>query len=173
MKKSLIILPILIILLCGCVSQRPVADPRITPVITLPPTPPPTPAPTPSPTPEPLGGTDKLGNQISGTDHFKQYITLADIQVYEYDGDTFVDAVAISAYPEPINCALNITFFSQQKDELASGRFQTGDGQFMLVLNQGENRIFAQIDTDTTLLKLDFEIKFNESVTVGPVAVAD
>lgn len=80
------------------------------------------PEPTPSPTPEPVqveemadlsSAYDRNGLLIVGEEHFQQYISFKNIQVYEQCGDTFMDAVAVNEYPDTLVCALNIRFLTR------------------------------------------------------------
>lgn len=135
------------------------------------------PEPTPSPTPEPVqveemadlsSAYDKNGLLIVGEEHFQQYISFKNIQVYEQCGDTFMDAVAVNEYPDTLVCALNIRFFDEDGTEIASGRVQTRDGQYVLRLENGDNTLFAQIDTDMTLTDKEFRLEYSEDLNVLP-----
>ena len=133
--------------------------------------------PTPSPTPEPVqveemadlsSAYDRNGLLIVGEEHFQQYISFKNIQVYEQCGDTFMDAVAVNEYPDTLVCALNIRFFDEDGTEIASGRVQTRDGQYVLRLENGDNTLFAQIDTDMTLTDKEFRLEYSEDLNVLP-----
>lgn len=102
-------------LLTGCVNT----GAHIVPSVTIPPESTQPPEPTPSPTPEPVqveemadlsSAYDRNGLLIVGEEHFQQYISFKNIQVYEQCGDTFMDAVAVNEYPDTLVCALNIRF---------------------------------------------------------------
>ena len=111
---------------------------------------------------------DKNGLLIVGEEHFQQYISFKNIQVYEQCGDTFMDAVAVNEYPDTLVCALNIRFFDEDGTEIASGRVQTRDGQYVLRLENGHNTLFAQIDTDMTLTDKEFRLEYSEDLNVLP-----
>ena len=111
---------------------------------------------------------DKNGLLIVGEEHFQQYISFKNIQVYEQCGDTFMDAVAVNEYPDTLVCALNIRFFDEDGTEIASGRVQTRDGQYVLRLENGDNTLFAQIDTDMTLTDKEFRLEYSEDLNVLP-----
>ncbi|MEA5060172.1 MAG: hypothetical protein VB049_09100 [Candidatus Pelethousia sp.] len=140
------------------------------------PVPTPVPAVTQSPQPMeshvPIAGVDtmydEMGEYVSGAAHFQRYLTYENIQVYEQNEDTFLDAVVINSYPQPLICALDVAFFDEEGEELASARVQTRDGQYVLHLAPGETVIFAQIDTDTTLTDKEFDLVYNESLGVLP-----
>ena len=150
-------------LLTGCVNT----GAHIVPSVTIPP----------ESTPEPVqveemadlsSAYDKNGSLIVGEEHFQQYISFKNIQVYEQCGDTFMDAVAVNEYPDTLVCALNIRFFDEDGTEIASGRVQTRDGQYVLRLENGDNTLFAQIDTDMTLTDKEFRLEYSEDLNVLP-----
>mgnify|MGYP003183748014 CR=1 FL=1 len=114
------------------------------------------------------GAYDRNGLLIVGEEHFQQYISFKNIQVYEQCGDTFMDAVAVNEYPDTLVCALNIRFFDEDGTEIASGRVQTRDGQYVLRLENGDNTLFAQIDTDMTLTDKEFRLEYSEDLNVLP-----
>ena len=64
--------------------------------------------------------------------------------------------------------ALNIRFFDEDGTEIASGRVQTRDGQYVLRLENGDNTLFAQIDTDMTLTDKEFRLEYSEDLNVLP-----
>ena len=161
------------LLLAGCVNT----GAHIVPSVTIPPEPTQPPKPTPSPTPEPVqveemadlsSAYDKNGLLIAGREHFQQYISFKNIQVYEQCDDTFMDAVAVNEYPDTLVCALSIRFFDEDGQEIAAGRVQTRDGQYVLRLANGENTLFAQIDTDMTLTDKEFRLEYSEELNVLP-----
>ena len=161
------------LLLTGCVNT----GAHIVPSVTIPPESTQPPELTPSPTPEPVqveemadlsSAYDRNGLLIVGEEHFQQYISFKNIQVYEQCGDTFMDAVAVNEYPDTLVCALNIRFFDEDGTEIASGRVQTRDGQYVLRLENGDNTLFAQIDTDMTLTDKEFRLEYSEDLNVLP-----
>lgn len=161
------------LLMTGCVKTQPV----ILPASTLPPvstsTPQPTPSLTPEPTPVPTSTAtpepryDAMGDFIEGAEHFAKYIEFRSIVVYEQCGDTFMDAVAVNSYSEPIICAADIVFHDDI-GEVASAKLQTRNGQYVLVLNPGETTVLAQINTDIRLTDLSFNIDFDMEFGVSP-----
>lgn len=108
-----------------------------------------------------------LGVLVATPEHYEQYITYRNIQVYEQFNDTFMDAVAVNGYPEPIVCAVDIVF-SENGETVASGKLQTQDGKYVLILQPGENTVYAQINTDMTLTLMDFTLKYDEGLGVWP-----
>lgn len=164
------------LLLCACVSSRPVLNPAVTlaptptPAPTVTPTPTPSPAPPPTLTPPPqklVGGYDALGILVASPEHYEQYLTFQNIQVYEQFDDTFMDALAVNSYPEPLVCAVDIVF-EEGGETVASGKLQTQDGQYVLILQPGENTVYAQINTDMTLTLMDFTLEYDEGLGVWP-----
>ena len=161
------------LLLSGCVDT----GARIDPSVTIPPEPTAVPEATPEPTPTPVpieemadlsSAYDKNGALIDGEDHFQQYISFRNIQVYEQCGSTFMDAIAVNDYPDTLVCALNITILEEDRETIVTGRVQTRDGQYVLRLANGENTLFAQVDTDMTLTDKEFRLEFSPELNVLP-----
>ena len=100
-------------------------------------------------------------------EHYERYITFNNIQVYEQFNDTFMDAVVVNSYIEPIVCAVDI-LFAENDEVIASGKLQTRDGKYVLVLQPGENTVYAQINTDMTLTLMDFTFKYDDGLGVWP-----
>ncbi len=106
--------------LCGCVRFESTVDqsvtmPQETTGVEAEPstTPEPTAEPTAEPTPDEVQQIDvydELGAFITGSDHYRRYISFENIQVYEQEEDTFVDMQAVNAYPKAILCALHMRF---------------------------------------------------------------
>jgi len=180
-KRLVLLLALMCLCLSGCVvNTAAVLQPETTlapePTIIVPtPLATSTPAPLANPTPT-LGGEaagvdtvyDAMGEYISGAAHFQRYLTFENIQVYEQEEDTFLDAVIVNAYPQTLVCALDVAFKTKDGDDLASARTQTRDGQYVLRLAPGKNIIFAQIDSDVTLTDKPFDFIYNDSLGVLP-----
>lgn len=175
MKNSILLVLVLGCLLAGgCVDTASVIDPEVT----VPPEPTAVPTPTLEPTPAPeqveldmadLSRVyDELGQLISTANHFEQYITFRNIQVYEQHEDTFMDAIAVNEYPDTLVCAVDITFFDEDDSQIAASHVHTRDGQYVLRLQPGDNTIFATIDTDISLTDKEFVLSFNEGLDVLP-----
>lgn len=176
LKGIAAVLVLVCMLAGGCVRQSPVLLPDYTlPTPTPVPTPAPTPVPTPTPVPEPTLAPefDALGLFVGSKMHYRQYISFEMIQVYEQAEDTFLDAVAVNAYPEPLVCAVDVRFFEESGDEIAAGALQTRDGQYVLVLAPGENTVFARMDTDIVLTDKPLQFIFDETFGVSPDALQD
>lgn len=172
----------------GCVAYRPTVLPGVTlppptpePTPTPKPTPEPTPTATPTPsetpevTPEPtkaVSAYDEMGEYITGAEHYKRYITFENIQVYEQAQDTFVDMIAINGYTRPLVCAISMNFFEKtengESELVADCPFQTQDGQYVLILQPGENSLYATVQTDMRITGCDFTIIFDEKLNVMP-----
>lgn len=173
-NKALLAIILVCLCMCGCVNTASVIDPSVT----MPPEPTATPEPTPTPAPTPdtahldmadlSSAYDELGVLISTADHFEQYVTFRNIQVYEQYEDTFMDAIAVNEYPDTLVCAVDITFFDEEKNEIASSHVHTRDGQYVLRLQPGDNAVYATIDTDMSLTDKEFLLDFNEGLDVLP-----
>ncbi len=164
--------------LSGCVNNQPHLFAAVTPPPTAAPTPTsePTASPVPTDMPEPSPSTeagdtaDALGNLIIGTDHYTRYLSFIDIQVYEENGDTFVDCKVVNEYPVAICCAVDIVFYEEDGVEVARAQLQTRDGMYLLVMNPGETVLFAHVMTDMTLLDFSFALEFDTEAGVRPQA---
>ena len=173
------------LLLTGCVNNSPVIHgdvhpelteaPAVTPAPTEEHTPEPTEAPTPAPTedvrrptPVPMSEKDALGNTITGAEHFERYLTFRTMLVYEEDQDTFLDGVCHNDYPEAITCAIDIVYH-EGEEEIARSRLQTRDGQYLLVLQPGDNVIYAHILTDMTLTDREYDLEYDMDVGIRPI----
>lgn len=162
--------------LSGCVKAMPylmpehTLPPLATPTLEPTPTAEPTLEPTPTVEPTPANAAvlfDAFGNAILSAEHFEQYIEFRNIQVYEQEGDTFVDAVAWNSYSETLVCAAEMEFFDSL-GKVADAKLQTRDGQYVLKLAPGETTIFAQVNTDMSVTALEFKIAFDESFGITP-----
>ncbi|MBQ3552091.1 MAG: hypothetical protein IJA35_02895 [Clostridia bacterium] len=121
-----------------------------------------------TPTSAPIAEYDALGRLISGNQHYMQYLLFHDIQVYEQADDTFMDIVVKNEYTEPIICAIAVRFFDEYGEEVATSNLRMQNGQYILTLEPGENYIYAQIDTDMTLLSLEFTLEYDMTIGVLP-----
>ena len=158
----------------GCVNTASVIDP----LATIPPEPTAIPEPTPTPAPTPYAAEldmadlssayDELGVLISTADHFEQYVTFRNIQVYEQYEDTFMDAIAVNEYPDTLVCAVDIIFYDEEKNVIADSHAHARDGQYVLRLQPGDNAIYATIDTDMSLTDKEFVLEFNDGLDVLP-----
>ncbi|MDR1619531.1 MAG: hypothetical protein LBS18_02535 [Clostridiales bacterium] len=141
-------------LLTSCVSQAPSLVGTPTPRIT------PTPVPTPTPDlvdlPDVDTDTDALGVKIDGDAHFLQYLTFQSIRVYEYGGDTFLDGLCNNAYPETLYGAFEVCFTDTDGVELARAPIHIRGEEG--ALPSGDTVLYAQIDVDTDIQLVPFEI---------------
>ena len=126
-------------------------------------------APTEAPTEVPIDAVDELGNVISGADHYQRYLTFRFILVYEEDGDTFLDGYIVNDYVKPITCAVDIVYEEDDGEEIARARLQTRDGKYLLVLEPGENVVYARILTDMTLTEREYRMEFDKDIGVDPI----
>ncbi len=100
--------------------------------------------------------------------HYKQYLLIKNVRVYEENGGTFIDCIIENAYPEPMVCAVEAVFYDENDDETASGSLQMVDGSFLLMLASGSNSLYARILTDTVLTNMRVEFTFDSTVGVKP-----
>lgn len=144
-------------LLTGCVSQHPTLQPassgRPSDIQAT--------AFVPTYTP-PSGPVDAAGRVISDEEtHYAQYISYHNIRIYENGDGTFLDAVCNNAYPETLEGAVDIVFRNENGVEVARAALELADGSFALA--SGENRIYAQINTDMNIQMMDFELKIKQA----------
>lgn len=146
------------------ITQEPTAEPEASsePALTE------APSDTEAPSAPPASKEDLLGNTISGADHFKRYIVFENVIVYDEEGDTFVDAIAVNRYPEPITCAVDIVYYGAEGEELARARLRMRDGSYLLTLAPGDNYVLANILTDMTLTGREFVLEYDIDTPVLP-----
>lgn len=148
-----------LVVLSGCVNQHPkFASPAITlpPEETLPPF---------DPVYTPLMGPwaeDSLGAKIQEADHFFWYLSFQEMRVYEYSWGTLLDGICVNEYPEPLWGELEIVFWNKEKQEVARASLHTADPGF--VLQPGENRIYAEINTDMDIQMAPFTLEVKERI---------
>jgi len=141
--------------LAGCVSQHP--------VLTGEPTPPPTPTPEPEPLMRelavPTPALDMAGSLIvNEAEHYDRYVTYRQMRVYEYELGTLLDGIAVNGYPEALSGAVEIDFVDGEGTLLGSSMLHTAEEADTLILQPGENRIYAEIDTDMDIQEIDFTL---------------
>ena len=150
-----------LVLCCGCVRQAGVL--RLD--VTLPPEA--TPSPTPSPTPEPTLTMEPIATATPEPVNYWQYLSFRDLYVYEESGDTFLHGIVESEYPGSLIAVLDVFFYDDDGEKIARGRIMNGAGEDVLILEPGETRIYAQVDTDMSITMLDFGFE-----TVGDALTA-
>lgn len=191
MNKALCLAAVLIamLMLAGCVNDSPVIhgdvhpEPTEAPIVTGTPEmsaeptgePVETPSAVPTSGPDtarstsvPMSEKDALGNVITGAEHFERYLTFRTMLVYEEEQDTFLDGICHNDYPEAITCAIDIVYHDGE-EEIARSRLQTRDGQYLLVLQPGDNVIYAHILTDMTLTESEYDLEFDMDIGVRPL----
>lgn len=152
------LLLIILLLLSGCIRQRPVfiADP--------------TPGPTPTPTLPPVAqslppqqaDTDALGVQILDESHFLRYLTFVNLRVYEYDGGTLFDGVCKNSYPQALEGSFEIVFTDKDGTVVARAPVVTRAGNEEYL--PGDTVLYAQIDTDMDIQMLPFSLQVTQKI---------
>ena len=183
MKKAVayIALALAVFSLAGCVNNGPVIIKGVTPEptqaeVTFTPVPEPTeeaPSETPAPTEAPEETVDELGNIISGSDHYIRYLYFKNLVLYEEDEDTYLDGTVENTYVQAITCAVDIVFRDDEGNEIARARLQTRDGNYLLVLQPGQNTVLARILSDMSLTDLPFTLEFDKETAIRPVKPED
>jgi len=125
---------------------------------------PPTPAATPTPLPDPFSAeitaepvpTDLLGNQILQDDHYFQYLSFGELRVYEYDDGTFLDGLCVNAFPQPLDGEVDIVYYTTDGKICGIGKIHNALGT--TVLETGTNAIYAEINTDISVVSMEFKL---------------
>ena len=156
MKRRIALTVLLLFMLClaGCDN----AEPEIVGT--------PTPGPTSTPEPAPFtlavtgapAAADQLGSEIVGEDHYTQYLSFGDIRVYEYGTDTFLDGIAVNAYPVSLDTEIRIAYYD--KDGKLIGRGTLHDAEGNTAIPSGSSRVYAEIATDVDVRLLDFALEY-------------
>lgn len=174
----LLLAAVMLAAVSACVNIEPRIDPSVTPEPTAVPTHEAviSPAPTetasgtqPSETEDIGEASDLLGNIISGPDHYARYLRFENIVIYEEDEDTFLDGVIVNGYGLPITCAVDIIYEDEDGTEIARSRLQTRDGSYLLVLQPGDNIVFARILTDMTLTDREYRFEYDKEAGIRPL----
>ena len=184
MKKAVISIALALaaLSLVGCVNNGPVIVKGVTPEptqaeIVFTPVPEPTEqiaaTETPGPTEAEEETVDELGNIISGADHYIRYLYFKNLVLYEEDEDTFLDGTVENTYTRAIRCAVDIVFRDEDGNEIARARLQTRDGNYLLVLQPGQNTVLARILSDMSLTDLPFTLEFDKETAIRPVKPED
>lgn len=163
--KARTFISLLSILLCiyltGCIRQVPNLVGTPTPVAT--PSPPPTPTPEIVELPADLD-LDALGNRIDSQSHYEQYLFLRDVRIYEYEGDTMLDGVFYSEYPEKLTGKYEIIFYDKTGEEVARALIYCAGVNADNVFLPGKTNAYAQINTDIDIQLLPFELSVVENI---------
>ncbi len=147
-----------VLMLSGCV--------RLAPALKGEPTPAPTPTPgLPAVEQEldiPPEETDFLGQPIAGSGHYARYISFENIRVFEHNLGMFLDGICSNEYGETLKGKAQIAFFDNKGELIAQADFYTAGETGQLLLEPGENLIYADIGTDTDVQMMDFTITITE-----------
>ncbi|MBQ6234737.1 MAG: hypothetical protein IJK54_02375 [Clostridia bacterium] len=161
MKRLLLL--ILVPLLLGCSVQGahliylPETTPTPTPLFT--PTPPPEPIPI---TVDPVTGegftTDENGIPILNEQmhYYEHYLSISQMRVYEENGETLLDAVVTNDYPKKLSGGLHITFMDNGV-KYGYAELLTASGD--LILLPGENRVYADVQTEVDVQMMEYTIE--------------
>lgn len=126
----------------------------------------PTPTASPTPLPEPFRAeitaapreTDRLGRLIETEDHyFRYYLSFGDMRVYEYETGTFLDGVAVNAFPAALDGEVSVVFRDANGRLLGKGKLHLADGSTLLPT--GTSNVYAEIVTDITVQDMDFTLE--------------
>lgn len=92
---------------------------------------------------------DAMGVPVLDEDahYYKLYVSFTNIRVYEEDGHTYLDAVAVNGYGRTLSGGLDIVFPDGEGGSLGRGTLHTAAGG--LVLAPGSTRVYAEIEAET------------------------
>ena len=162
-RRALAILLLVFFAAAGC--RR--AEPRIEGT--------PTPGPTATPAPETyspeLSGEgpekDAQGVFLTGEDHYRVYLSFGEIVVYEYREETFLDGIAVNAYPLTLHAEIEIVYYDDQGLRIGRGMLHNAQGGYDFP--PGSSRVYAEIATDVDVRQKDFVMEYR----VLPAPVSD
>lgn len=137
----------------------------------------PTPVPTATPMPEeillpPVDGValEKDANGVPILDpvehYYSYYLNLRDVRVYEYGEETFLDLIVDNGYSSILTGGIRISFYDENGTLYGYGDLYTAEGELTLIT--GENRVYADIQTEVDVQLMDFTFTVTEALT--PVA---
>ncbi|MBR0507297.1 MAG: hypothetical protein IJJ86_01670 [Clostridia bacterium] len=162
MKRPWLYLLILILLMTGCTSQEAhliyLSDQSEVPEALV--------TPTPHSEPDliaiaPIEGDgfplDPNGLPILNeqTHYYDYYLSVSNLRIYEYEGETLIDATITNSFSRPLTGGLCITFYDNGL-KYGYAEFYTAAGG--LKLFPGENRVFADVLSEVDVQMMDFEI---------------
>jgi len=156
------VLLFVVVLLFGCTSQ----EAHLIYLDEQSPTPEALSTPTPKAEPEPIAiapiegegfPLDANGLPIldEQTHYYDYYLSVSNLRIYEYNGETLIDAVITSTFQRPLTGGLCIAFYDNNM-KFGYGQFYTAAGG--LKLFPGENRVYADVLTEVDVQMMDFEI---------------
>ncbi len=125
-----------------------------------------TPAPTAEPLPmdvEPITGedfyTDRKGIPIfdKETHYFTYYLSFSDLRIYEEDGYTYMDGICTNSFDGTLTGEARICFYDKDEKLVGYGNIHTAEGA--LTLSVGQNRIYAEILSETNVQQLNCRIE--------------
>lgn len=161
-SARLYIILIALLLLFGCTSQ----EAHLIYLNDISPEPESFATPTPKPEPEPIAiapiegegfpldanGLPILNEQ---THYYDYYLSVSNLRIYEYNGETLIDATITNSFQRPLTGGLRITFYENNL-QFGYADFYTAAGG--LKLFSGENRVYADVLTEVDVQMMDFEI---------------
>lgn len=127
--------------------------------------------PTPAPEPEPIYlapiegegfSTDLNGLPILDpeTHYYDYYLSVNNLRIYEYNGETLIDATITNSFPKTLVGGLRIAFYSETGMLYGYADFYTAAGG--LKLFPGENRVYADVLTEVDVQDMRFEFSVTD-----------
>lgn len=105
----------------------------------------------------------------AATHYFTYYLVFTDLRIYEENGFTYLDGVCTNSYSRPLTGGVEIVFSDSNGAVYGRGTLHTAEED--MTLDPGENRIYAEIlsETDVQLMSFSLQITtpFTPIVTAG------
>lgn len=105
----------------------------------------------------------------AATHYFTYYLVFTDLRIYEENGFTYLDGICTNSYSRPLTGGVEIVFADSSGAVYGRGALHTAEGD--MTLDPGENRIYAEIlsETDVQLMSFSLQITtpFTPIVTAG------
>ncbi len=89
------------------------------------------------------------------THYYDYYLSVSNLRIYEYEGETLIDATITSSFQRPLTGGLCITFYDNGI-KYGYAEFYVAAGG--LKLFPGENRVYADVLSEIDVQMMDFEI---------------
>ena len=88
------------------------------------------------------------------THYYDYYLSVSNLRIYEYEGETLIDATITNSFSRPLTGGLCITFYDNGL-KYGYAEFYTAAGG--LKLFPGENRVYADVLSEVDVQMMDFE----------------
>ncbi len=153
-RKAVLLVIIPAIFMGGCLHA--------TPTLTGEPTPPPVLSAIAQEVEPEEAAVDALGVPLELAEHYMRYVALHDVRVYQVNLHALLDGVFQNNYVETLQGRATIEFMDDSGRLVASCTLYTAGEEDTLVLEPGENIVYAEIAADVDVQMMDFEFTVTE-----------